>query len=253
LGSGATAVVLRPEPLPRRLLPLVAALLVLLAYAVTHRVAVAGHVLTLFEPPAWFIHAAAALRNSVRMAWPLAYAFMVGAMAATVRAWGGRRTGWLLLGLLALQWVDLRSGIVERGSTLAGASRGVPDSLLDPFWAEAVRTYSQIRAAPAANIGLGWDTIGVLAARAGLPTDCIYLARVDDAALAALRAKVAGILGSGPYEPGTLYVLRDTNSLALAQASHDPSRDLILQADGYWVLAPNWRERHLPARAGQAE
>jgi hypothetical protein len=70
---------------------------------------------------------------------------------------------------------------------------------------------------------------------------------VDRATLAALRAKVRSILGSGAYEPGTLYVLRDEESLALAWASQDPSRDLILQADGYWVLAPGWHQRQPPS------
>ena len=85
--------------------------------------------------------------------------------------------------------------------------------------------------------------LSVLTARAGgVPTDCIYLARVDDAALAALRAKVAEVLRSGAYEPGTLYVLRDEASLALARPSHDQARDMLLEADGFWVLAPGWRQ-----------
>ena len=54
---------------------------------------------------------------------------------------------------------------------------------------------------------------------------------------------MAGSLASGAHEPGTLYLLRDAESLALARASNDPARDLILQADGHWVLAPGWRER----------
>lgn len=243
LAAGAVGLALRPARLPRRLLPLAAALLVLLAFAVTHRVTVAGRVWTLFEPPAWFIGAASALRNSTRMAVPLAYALLFGGIAAAARVWGGKRTGWLLLVLLAVQWADLRPGIMARGVAAATAPRELPERLSDPFWAEAIRRYDRIRCAPAANIGLGWDTVGALAARAGLPTDCIYLARVDDAAVAALRAKVAGILASGAYEPGTLYLLRDAESLALARASHDPARDLVLQADGHWVLAPGWRER----------
>ena len=108
------------------------------------------------------------------MAWPLAYALLFGAIAAAVRAWGGRRTGWLLLGLLSLQWMDLRPGIAERGRAAAVAPREVPGRLSDPFWAEAIRRYDRIRCAPAANIGPGWDTVGVLAARAGVPMDCIY-------------------------------------------------------------------------------
>jgi hypothetical protein len=62
--------------------------------------------------------------------------------------------------------------------------------------------------------------------------------------VAALRAKVAAILASGAYEPGTLYVLRDAESLERARASHDPARSAILRADGYRVLAPGWRTRH---------
>jgi hypothetical protein len=210
---------------------------------VTHRVALGSHVWVLFEPPAWFMRPAAALRNSIRMAWPLAYALMFGAILACVRTWGGRRTGWLLLGLLALQWVDLRPGIASRGVAAAAAPRAVPERLPGPFWAEAVRRYGRVRCAPAANIGPGWERVGVLTARAGgVPTDCIYLARVDDAALAALRAKVAEILRSGAYEPDTLYVLRDEASQALAQVSHDPARDLLLEADGFWALAPGWHQ-----------
>ena len=247
LATGAVAFALRPAALPCRFLPLAGVLLAMLAFAITHRVEVASHVWQLFEPPAWFLHLAGVLRNSARMAWPLAYILMFVAIAAAVRAWGGKRTGWLLLGLLGLQWADLHPGIVERSRAVAGAPRGAPEQLSDPFWAEAVRTYTQIRATPAANMGMGWDTIGVLAARHGLPTDCIYLARVDGAVMAVLRAKMTMVLGSGAYEAGTLYVLRDDESLALARASFDPSRDLILQTDGYWVLAPGWRQRQPPS------
>lgn len=151
-----------------------------------------------------------------------------------------------------MQWADLRSGIAARGVAAAAAPREPPERLSDPFWAEAIRRYDRIRCAPAANMGPGWDTVGVLAVRAGMPTDCVYLARVDEAAVAALRAKVAGSLASGDHEPGTLYLLRDAESLALARASHDPARDLILQADGHWVLAPGWRERRSP-RPAQGE
>jgi hypothetical protein len=243
LAAGAVGLALRPTRLPHRLVPLAAALLFLLAFAVTHKVAVAGRVWTLFEPPEWFIGVASALRNSTRMALPLAYALLFGAIAAAARAWGGRRTGWLLLVLLAVQWADLRPGIMARGIAAAAAAREPPERLSDPFWAEAIRRYDRIRCAPAANVAPGWDTVGVLAVRASVPTDCIYLARVDDAAVAALRANVAGSLASGAYEPGTLYLLRDAESLALARASHDPTRDVILQADGHWVLAPGWQER----------
>jgi Family of unknown function (DUF6311) len=243
VGAGALAFARRPMPLPRRLWPLAAVVLLLLGYAVTHRVTFAGHVWTPFVPPDWFFALAGALRNSERMAWPFAYALLLGAIALCARAWGGRRTGWLLLALLVVQWIDLRPGLAARRALVAGAPAEAAERLTDPFWPEAAGFYTRIRAVPAANMGEGWDTVGLFAARAGLPTDCVYMARVDGAAVAALRAKVAAILASGAYEPGTLYVLRDADSLDRARASHDPARDAILRADGYWVLATGWRAR----------
>ena len=246
--AGALALLRRPSPLPRRLWPLAGALLLLLAFAVTHRPAIAGHAWTAFTPSARVLSALELLRNSERMVWPLAYALMLGSVAAAARAWGGRRTGLLLLALLALQWADLGPGLVERHRAFAAAPAGVPQRLSDPFWTDAARTYARLRAVPAANLGEGWEALAPFAASAGLPTDAIYMARVDPAAVQALRVKVAAILASGAYEPGTLYVLRDEASLALARATHDAARDLILQADTLWVLAPGWCAGH--RRAG---
>jgi len=238
LGAGLLAMAVRPARVPRRLLPLSLVLLLLLAFAVTHQVTVAGRVWTLFEPPAWFMDAAAVLRNSTRFALPLAYALLVAAVAVVTRNWGGRRTGWLLLGLLVLQWGDLRAGIALRGNEAASAPQAAPRRLRDPFWAEAIRTFERIRCVPAANIAVGWDSVGALAVRMGLATDCVYLARIDDAVLEALRVAVAGRLARGDYEPRTLYVLRDSESVAQAQAARDPRRDRLLHVDGFWVLAP---------------
>ena len=58
---------------------------------------------------------------------------------------------------------------------------------------------------------------------------------------------MAAALTSGTFEPDTLYVLRNEASLAMARASHVAGRDLILQADGYWVLAPWWCEHNAAA------
>ncbi len=248
LAAGLMALWRRPRPLPRRLWPLAGALLALLAFAITPHVTVGGRGGELFTLPDRVLAVAGMLRNAERMVWPLAYALMLGAIALAARAWGGRRTGWLLLGLLALQWIDLQPGIERRHSFVAGAPAGVPRRLFDPFWPEAARVYARVRAVPAANMGEGWESIARFAAQAGMPTDSVYMARVDEGRAAALRAKMAEVLRSGAYEPGTLYILRDAESLALARASHDPARDAILEADGYRVLAPGWQARPLAQR-----
>jgi hypothetical protein len=243
VAAGLIALLRRPAALPRRLWPLTAAILVLFAFAVTHRVAVAGHVFTLVTLPDSVLGILGALRNSERMAMPVIYAVLFVAIACCVRAWGGRATGWMLVVLLVVQAVDLQPGMDRRRALVADAPDGVPPLLFDAFWPEAAQFYRQVRAVPAANIGVGWQPIAQFAMQAGLPTDSVYLARVDGAAVASLRARMAEILASGAYEPATLYVLRDADSLARARASHDPARDAILHVDDYWVLAPGWLAR----------
>ena len=147
--------------------------------------------------------------------------------------------------MLGLQAVDVGPQLVKIRGLVAAAPIAVPQPLSGPFWAAAARRYARVRAVPGENLGEGWADIARFAALAGLPTDAIYMARVDSAAEAALQAKMAAILTSGIFEPDTLYVLRDEASLAMARASHVAGRDLILQADGYWVLAPWWCE-HKP-------
>ena len=78
LVAGVVAMLRRPAPFPSYLWPLATALLALLAFAVTHRVAIAGHTWTLFTPPPWAFALLRVLRNSNRMVWPLAYALLVG-------------------------------------------------------------------------------------------------------------------------------------------------------------------------------
>jgi len=238
--SGLIALLRRPAPLPPPLWPLAGAVLVLLAFAVTHRVTVAGHVFTLVTLPDHVLGIFGAMRNSERMAMPAIYAALFLAVACCVRAWGGRATGWMLAVLLVAQAVDLQPAMDRNRALLAEAPAGVPPRLFDPFWPEAAQVYRRVRAVPAANIGEGWQSIAQFAMQAGLLTDSVYLARVDGAATAALRARMVEILASGAYEPVTLYVLRDADTLALARASRNPARDAILHVDDYWLLAPGW-------------
>jgi hypothetical protein len=243
VGAGLVAFLRRPVALPRRLWPLAAAMLVLFAFAVTHRVTVAGQAFTLVTLSDQVLGIFGALRNSERMAMPVIYALLFLCICCCVRAWGGRATGGLLAVLLVAQAVDLEPAMDSRRAMLADAPSGVPPRLFDPFWSEAARVYARVRAVPAANIGEGWQSIAQFAMQAGMPTDSVYLARVDGAVVDALRRRMAEVLASGAYEPATLYVLRDVESLARARASHDPARDAIVQVDGYWVLAPGYLAR----------
>jgi hypothetical protein len=59
-------------------------------------------------------------------------------------------------------------------------------------------------------------------------------------------------LATGRHEPGTLYVLGSAEALDAARAGMDRHEDLLIRADGIWVLAPGWRGSPAVAAASDA-
>jgi hypothetical protein len=222
---------------------LLAALVAMLAFAVTHRPAIGGVMIADLPLPAVVQRLADLLRASERFFWPLAYAVLFGAIAAVAARWGGRRAGLLLAAALALQLVDISAGLARYRALVADAPRVPVERLADPFWAEAAQRYQRIRAVPAGNFGANWEEIARFAARYGLATDAVYHSRIDQDALRALRMTVAAELDAARWEPGTLYVLRDEATHAIVAARYDPSRDLLREVDGLLVFAPGWHIR----------
>ena len=229
---------------PLRLWPLGAALLAMLAFAITPRVAVLGHVVELFTLPAWAEALASSLRASERFAWPMLYLALVAGAVGLAQRLGSRRTGLVMAALLGLQAVDLRPGFGFVHGLMAQAQANAQARSIAaeaPFWAQAAALgYHRLRAVPAGNQGAGWEAAAVIAARHGMATDAVYLARIDAEGVAALVPRVAALLRDGRHEPGTLYILRDAESLALAQAGMNPARDLLTRVGGVDVLAPGW-------------
>jgi hypothetical protein len=241
IGAGLAAYLWRPRPGLGQRWPLLAGLLVMLAIAVTHRISVGGQVvLVLAELPERVLALADALRASVRFFWPLAYAALFGAIAALAHALGGRRTGYALAALLAVQVLDLQPGFARLAHFFRPAPVTAPLRLADPFWTEATSYYQRIRLAPTGLQARHWEEVAVLAATRGLPTDAVYLARIDPARVAALNAATEDRLRRRDPEPGSLYVLAEGPMLDAARAGHDPARDLLAHFDGIWVLAPGW-------------
>jgi hypothetical protein len=248
LAAGLAAHLARPGARLRGRWPLLAGLGVFMALALTHRVSIGGWVVEVVALPERLVSLADALRASVRFFWPVAYAAMIGAVAALAHALGGRRAGLVLAGLLAVQLLDLRPGAARLHHFFGPAPATAALRLADPFWREATSRYDRIRLAPTGMQARHWEEVAVLAATRGRPTDAVYLARLDPARVEALNAATLARLAGGEHEPGTLYVLGDDRMLAAARAGMDPSWDLLRQADGIWVLAPGWHRPMLAER-----
>lgn len=212
----------------------------LLVFAVGNRPAIAGRILFEVPLPEAIRRVADLLRASERFVWPLAYGLLCGAIAAVAARWSGRGAAAILLLAVPLQLADISVGLERLRGFVAAAPREPAPRLHDPFWQEAAHRYVRLRAVPAGNFGDHWESLARLAVVHGLATDAVYLARVDQRVVDHLRAEMTERLGSGRYEAGTLYVLRDAGTVALTRASHDPARDLLARLDGIEVLAPGW-------------
>lgn len=253
VAGAAVALTRRDLGIGRALLrrwPLVLALLAMALFAATHKPSFAGLRITLFEPGPWLLSVAGILRASTRFAWPLAYALLAGAAILVLRAAAPRhlpRAALLLGALAAVQVIDLGPSIRHYGSLVIKQPRVQPERLPDPFWDTLGAAHSRIRAVPAADRGLHWESTARFAIRHGMTTDAVYLARIDPGTVARLREAVAGRLFSGRHEPGTLYVLRDRESLIRADFGRDRARDPILLLDGLVLFAPGWGDRAIPA------
>lgn len=241
---GLGAILLLPfllfVPPRRRLIPLMAVLGAMLLFAITHHVTIGGAEVATLPLPQRLVTLLGMLRCSERYFWPLAYALILAGMAGLLRVAGPRWGGVALLALLLVQAADLRPGYARIAHYFPPTADQVPLRLADPFWGEAATRYRAIRVAPAANQGRAWEEVAVFAARHGMATDAIYLARADAGAIERLRADVAARLARGDYEPGVIYVLRDAAMLELARAGMQDGRDLLIRADGLDVLAPAW-------------
>jgi hypothetical protein len=247
--AGALAWAWRPRPFLRAHWPLLLALGAMLALAATHRVSIGGRESVLFALPDEVLRYADALRASERFLWPALYAALLAAALTLIRVVGDRRAGLVLAALLVVQVADLQPGFARLASFFTPEPAVVPLRLGAPFWTEAARRYTRIRVVPNGNQAAWWEEVAVYAATMGLETDAVYLARLDPRRVAALNAAMAERLGTGRYEPCTLYVLGDEGAIALARASHDPARDLLEIIDLVVVLAPGWWD---PAPGGSA-
>ncbi|TCH97357.1 hypothetical protein EJV46_14560 [Roseococcus sp. SYP-B2431] len=227
-------------PPRRRLVPLMVVLAAMLLFAVSHHVTIGGTTVATLPLPERLVTLLGMLRCSERYFWPLAYALILAGMAGLLRVAGPRWGGLALLALLLVQAVDLRPGYARVAHYFPPTADQLPLRLADPFWGEAAQRYRAIRLVPAGNQGRGWEEVAVFAARHGMATDAIYLARADAGAIERLRAEIAGRLARGDHEPGVLYVLRDAATAELARAGMQDGRDRMLRADGLDVLAPDW-------------
>ena len=108
--------------------------------------------------------------------------------------------------------------------------------LTSPAWDALAPHYQRVRAIPVENEGQNWRELGWFAVTHKLPTDAIYLGRVDARALKALQQTAETAMTTGQFDRGAIYGL-DTSSARRMAGVMGPD-DVLAPVDGVILFAP---------------
>ncbi len=223
----------------RRWLPLLLAVLGMAVFALSNRVALGSiELFTIPLPPAlekFFT----IFRSSGRMFWPLGYLIVFGVLVLLARQ--AKPAVALSVACLALllQLADIQKG--PRALFIGPDRTGTEwrTMLNSPAWAALAPHYQRVRSIPVESEGPNWRELSWFAVTHRLPTDAIYLGRVDRQALAGAKAAADYALATGTFDKGAIYGL-DTKAATRALAVMGPD-DVLAPIDGLILFAPGGR------------
>lgn len=229
---------LRPLLSPR-ILPLLLVAVGLALFSLSHRVALGNIELFQLPLPQALENFLTTFRSSGRMFWPLGYLIVFGLLVLLSRQ--VRSTPALLIACLAmvLQLADLQRGIraLAIGPDRTGTSWRT--MLTSPAWAALAPHYQRVRALPIENDGWNWRDLNWLAVTHGLPTDAVYLGRIDPAALAAARQVGETAMRDGSFDRGAIYGVDSRSAQRILP--HLGPDDVLAPIDGLILFAPGGR------------
>jgi hypothetical protein len=231
---------LRILPALKRHWTLSLALLGLSLFAITHNVGFGPYTVKLFAMQEDLQRAFSTFRASGRMLWPISYLFVLGSICLAARSLPARWVAPTLAVALAVQVVDTDAGWKGARFRHKATPAVWVEALDSPFWDMTAKHYKRVRHVLPVRDAPNWETYAYYAARHGLPTDAVSLARSDNEKWEAAVAAAQDSLTQWNFDEETLYFL-DEQSYWIAQVSHDPERDLVARLDGVSVYAPKLR------------
>jgi len=179
-------------------------------------------------------------RGHGRMFWPVFYFIYWAVLGLIIKGYSKKIALCVIGAALTIQIVDTSRGWLPiRHFFMMPVSSNWPTPLIDPFWVAAAQKYKKIYRAPMGNAIPNWVTFAAFAGKNHMATDSVYLGRVSPGAQALANARTMDALTSGKYDTDALYIL-DPGVLPLALPHLNLSRDQLIYADGFYVIAPGW-------------
>jgi hypothetical protein len=209
LGTAALAGLRRalPAAIPRQRRPLLAVLALLTLFALSHKIVAAAAGPLIIPLPGLLEEAFSAFRTSARFFWPVFYALLWLILWLAARVFSHRAALALLSLALGVQIADTSAGWSQRRIDMSPHGPEWQTTLRSPFWQAAAPKYRKLRWVPAASHPMRWPDLAYYAARHGMATDAVYLARIDPASRAASRRATVEAVRSRRFDRDTLYVV----------------------------------------------
>lgn len=210
-------------------------------FSLSHHIAV-GSLEFAYPLPSAVVSIANIFRASGRMFWPVYYAVILAIIFLVIRANRPRTATCLLTLALLLQVADTHSGwSVIRKRLMAEPASEWATPFVDPFWKNAASHYRKVRWIVPQNLSPQWLNVAAFAGKYGLPTDAVYLGRMDLNQWRQADQKASKAFATGQYDADSLYLL-DDRALLQAVATVNTQTDLFARIDGFTVLAPGWKQ-----------
>lgn len=221
-------------------IPLIVVLFGLLLFALSNNITIGNYEIN-FPIPLVVLNVAQMLRCSVRMFWPVYYFIYVGALYLLIKSFNRKLTLVILSCLLALQVVDTSAGWlpIRRSHSVNSSTWQTP--FKSNFWEVAAKHYRNIRVIYPGHVSK-YEDIAYFAARHGMATDAVYLARYDiNRERDALNHAVASVR-AGHYDGNSVYLIIDPEAARFALSTIQAADDLIACVDSFLVIAPGWKQ-----------
>jgi hypothetical protein len=185
---------------------------------------------------------ASIFRASGRFFWPMFYALNLACIFIILKAYS-KRTAIVLLGMgCFLQVVDTSAGWRAMYQQISDPTKNIPHelNLKNAFWDQAAQQYEQVQLVPPQDKAAGWDQIALYAAKHHLSTNAVFFARADIGKLSKAQETFMNSLYGSSWNSKSLYVLQP-NVVLPAYFHSNPEADLLVDFDGFAILAPNWK------------
>jgi hypothetical protein len=237
----------------RKWLPLLIILLGFTLFSLSNNIGIGAKEIS-FSAPAWVLKYAGVFRASGRMFWPVFYAICCAVIWVLIRGYRGRWAAIILAAMLLIQAVDTSAGwrpIRHLLSRKVGSTWDTP--LKSDFWRLAASSYKKVRRLMPGNLKQDWEVFAHYAATHNMATDSVYFARVNSGQVNRAIERARAAIAAGNFAADSLYILDEAVVGQLlfspGMASSRNSAALVAKVDGFYVLAPGWKERKVDTAA----